>query len=200
MDVKAEEFVTAITGTCNPDSFAFSYTRTNVNDTIQRFFCDDLGDIFVWVYWFENGVNFDSCKSILTVLDPDSFCTGNIFRVFGYVLTENSVPVEGVNMNLGGMGSVSTNNTGAYRFENMESAGNYMLKPEKNDGLLEGVSTLDIIMIQRHILGSSKIISPYRLVAADVNNDDRISASDLVELKKQYSEPLYHSKTIQVGR
>ncbi|MBK7790272.1 MAG: HYR domain-containing protein [Saprospiraceae bacterium] len=184
VDVKAEEFVTAITGTCNPDSFAFSYTRTNVNDTIQRFFCDDLGDIFVWVYWFENGVNFDSCKSILTVLDPDSFCTGNIFRVFGYVLTENSVPVEGVNMNLGGMGSVSTNNTGAYRFENMESAGNYMLKPEKNDGLLEGVSTLDIIMIQRHILGSSKIISPYRLVAADVNNDDRISASDLVELKK----------------
>ena len=77
-----------------------------------------------------------------------------------------------------------TGKDGSYRFDAMPSSGNYMLKPEKNDGLLEGVSTLDVIMIQRHILGAAKILSPYRLVAADVNNDDKISASDLVELKK----------------
>nr|HRD06544.1 dockerin type I domain-containing protein [Saprospiraceae bacterium] len=184
VDVKAEEFITAITGTCNPDMFQFAYSRDNVNDTIKRYFCDDIGDIFVWIYWYENGVNFDSCKSVLTILDPNNFCTGNIFRVYGQVLTENSVPVEAVNMNLDGMGTVLTGKDGSYRFDAMPSSGNYMLKPEKNDGLLEGVSTLDVIMIQRHILGASKIQSPYRLVAADVNNDDKVSASDLVELKK----------------
>lgn len=185
VDVEAEEFVLYINGTCDPDTFKFSYSRTDINDTIRRYFCDDIGDILVWIYWYdESGVNFDSCKSIVTILDPNDFCTGNIFRVFGQVLTENSVPVEAVNMRLDGMGSVFTGKDGSYRFNSMPSAGNYMLKPEKNDGLLEGVSTLDVIMIQRHILGASKIISPYRLVAADVNNDDKISASDLVELKK----------------
>jgi hypothetical protein len=49
---------------------------------------------------------------------------------------------------------------------------------------MNGVSTLDLVMIQRHIINVSRIQSPYRLVAADVNNDSRISAADLLQLRK----------------
>jgi len=39
-------------------------------------------------------------------------------------------------------------------------------------------------MIQRHILGLETITSPYKLVAADINNDQIINGIDLVELRK----------------
>ncbi len=39
-------------------------------------------------------------------------------------------------------------------------------------------------MIQRHILGIQAITSPYKLLAADVNNSRSITASDLVHLRK----------------
>jgi len=49
---------------------------------------------------------------------------------------------------------------------------------------LNGVSTLDLIWIQRHILGIETLDSPYKMLAADVNNNEAISATDLIELRK----------------
>jgi hypothetical protein len=46
------------------------------------------------------------------------------------------------------------------------------------------VSTLDLVRIQRHILGLEKFTTPKQFIAADVNNDQRINVSDLVELRK----------------
>lgn len=185
VDVHAREFVDQLQGTCNPQIHMYSYSRTILMDSVRRFPCDSLGDRIVWVYHYKNGLMIDSCKSIVTILDPNGFCTGNIFRVIGNVNTENFVPVKGVEMNLGeGMPKVFTDETGHYTIPDMIPDGDYMMQPIKDDGILEGVSTLDLIMIQRHILGSQKIQSAYRMIAADINNDNRISAADLVELRK----------------
>ncbi len=54
----------------------------------------------------------------------------------------------------------------------------------KNDDYLNGVTTLDLILIQRHILGLDIFDQSRKYVAADVNNDTRVSAADLVELRK----------------
>lgn len=39
-------------------------------------------------------------------------------------------------------------------------------------------------MIQRHILDIQSFTSPYKLIASDANNDGKISASDLTDLRK----------------
>jgi hypothetical protein len=39
-------------------------------------------------------------------------------------------------------------------------------------------------LIQRHILNTNKLGSAYKVISADINNDERISAADLVELRK----------------
>jgi uncharacterized protein YjdB len=185
VDVKAREFIDFIAGTCSPEEHMYSYSRTVVTDTTKRFTCDSLNDRRVFVYHYKNGVLVDSCKSIVTILDPSGFCTGIIFRVVGEINTENFVPVKDVEINLGeNMPKVMTDVNGRFSLPNMVPNGNYMLQPLKNDGILEGVSTLDLIMIQRHILGSAKINSAYRMIAADVNNDNKITAADLVELRK----------------
>jgi len=46
------------------------------------------------------------------------------------------------------------------------------------------VSTLDLVLIQKHILGIELLDSPYKILAADIDNDKQITAIDLVELRK----------------
>ena len=55
---------------------------------------------------------------------------------------------------------------------------------ENNNNPLNGVSTLDLVLISKHILGTQTINSNYAKIAADVNNNGSISTADLVELRK----------------
>ena len=49
---------------------------------------------------------------------------------------------------------------------------------------MNGVSTLDLVKIQKHILGKSILDSEFKQIAADANDDGRISALDLLEIRK----------------
>ena len=77
-----------------------------------------------------------------------------------------------------------TSEQGGYAFESLDMYKNYMVRPSKNDDALNGVSTLDIVLIQKHILGLEVITDPYLRIAADVNGSKSISGTDLVELRK----------------
>ncbi|MEM9547067.1 MAG: T9SS type A sorting domain-containing protein [Bacteroidota bacterium] len=50
------------------------------------------------------------------------------------------------------------------------------------DEYLNGINILDLVLIQRHILDLN-VLSEYELLAADVNQDGEIEASDLSELR-----------------
>ena len=58
----------------------------------------------------------------------------------------------------------------------------YEVTGGSTEDYLNGISTLDLVLIQRHILGQQLLDSPYKMIAADVNNDDKITAVDLVVL------------------
>ena len=60
----------------------------------------------------------------------------------------------------------------------------YQLTAHKEDNYLNGVSTLDLVLIQKHILGLTSLDSPYKVIAADANNNETVSATDLIELRK----------------
>ena len=40
---------------------------------------------------------------------------------------------------------------------------------------MNGVSTLDLVLIQKHILGSRSIETPYKMIAADIDNNNDIT-------------------------
>jgi len=56
--------------------------------------------------------------------------------------------------------------------------------PFKKDNLLNGVSTYDLILISRHILGLEALGDPYKMVAADANKARDITTFDIVEIRK----------------
>ena len=41
-----------------------------------------------------------------------------------------------------------------------------------------------MVLIQRHLLGLSELDNPYKVIAADINNSESITASDLLQLRK----------------
>ena len=49
---------------------------------------------------------------------------------------------------------------------------------------MDGVTVTDIVLLHRHIIGIEAFSNPYQLIAADVNNDGKVSTRDIVELQR----------------
>lgn len=59
--------------------------------------------------------------------------------------------------------------------------------------------TYDLLLISKHLTGTKIFDNPYKRIAADINNDCKISISDLIELRRLILIPGLKLKTIQVG-
>ena len=73
---------------------------------------------------------------------------------------------------------------GSYYFQDLESNESYTISSFKEDEAINGVTTLDLVMIQRHLLQSTFLDSPYKVIAADIDNNQRVSSIDLIHLRK----------------
>ena len=106
--------------------------------------------------------------------------------VRGEVYNENNQMIEDVEVQVNGSGISSMELTvedGFYDFI-LPMNNNYEITPTRNDNPLNGISTMDLVLMSQHILGINTLDSPYKLIAADINNSGTITAFDLVELRK----------------
>ena len=147
---------------------------------------DSSGMAMVPLYvWDQNG-NVDFCLVRLRIIDNMGVGEG---RIAGDIVTEIGEEVEGVMTELRSDNPsfpeyYMTDSDGDYAFENVPFNEDYVISGQKNDDILNGVSTLDLLLIQRHVLGQEILDSPYKMIAADINNDKQISSIDLIELRK----------------
>ena len=104
-----------------------------------------------------NKVVQDYCSTFITVQDNFNVCnTAGRIVVNGSVMTENDLPVKDVSVSLeGSEKTMMTGNNGAYSFADVTAGGSYLVKPFKNDDHLNGISTLDLVMIQSCLLYTS---------------------------------------------
>jgi len=109
---------------------------------------------------------------------------GEVASAFGDMMDNVDVFLSTQEATYGDAISTLTDEIGNYAFANMPMGGTYFVDPQKTDDVLNGVTTLDIILIQQHVLGLKEIDNPYLKYAADVNNDSRISSLDLVDLRR----------------
>ncbi|MCC6460635.1 MAG: HYR domain-containing protein [Saprospiraceae bacterium] len=79
--------------------------------------------------------------------------------------------------------SVNTNDQGLYHFQ-AGTKDSYQVTPGRDGDDINGVSTLDMLLINKHILGLEPLNSPYKLIAADANNSRSVTTFDIVELRK----------------
>ena len=62
--------------------------------------------------------------------------------------------------------------------------GSYSITPVKDDNPSNGLTTYDLVLISKHILGIESLNSPYKMVAADANRSGSITTFDIVEFRK----------------
>jgi len=116
----------------------------------------------------------------------------------GEVFTKQDQAISGVEMRLAENPSFAdfdkkiTDEFGTYLFNQLEKGSPYFVKGYNNEDALNGVSTLDLIQIQKHLLGITPFTTLDQFIAADINHNGNISVLDLVELRKlilgKYSE------------
>ncbi len=73
---------------------------------------------------------------------------------------------------------------GSFAFGSNPVGFNYTITAKKEDVFSNGVSTLDLVLIQKHILGIDPFTNPHLSIAADVNGSQSVSGSDLVTLRQ----------------
>lgn len=150
--------------------------------------CDDVEDspnevqVTVW----DQSWNSDYCTVTLDV-QANSGCTGA--RVAGNVSRTSTEMVKNVQVKLTNTNNnetklAMTDQGGMFEFFGMSNGSNYLVAPEKDDDPLNGVSTLDLVLMQRHILNINRFDHAHKYLAGDINRDNKITANDLVELRK----------------
>lgn len=75
-----------------------------------------------------------------------------------------------------------TTGDGSYGFRSVHS--NHDIRPYKNDDTPNGLSTLDLIIIQRHVLGIETFTNPYTMIAADADGSKNVNILDILELQQ----------------
>jgi len=166
--------------------YSFSETRSEKSLVISETDLDQNGQLQLDIYVWDECGNNDYC--VVTV-SFSGIGTGAMAFIQGSVTTELGESVQDVETelmsNLAGYPHYNMSAaTGEYAFSDNPIFNFYSISGKKNDDYLNGISTLDLVLIQRHILGVEALNSPYKMIAADVNNDSSISAIDLIDLRK----------------
>lgn len=189
--IKARDFDRGSTDNCNPGAtcgqcytqLRFSFSGTDPKDSLRTFTQDDVGlnELDMWV-WDVAG-NRDYCT--VTVYIQDNVANGNL--VAGTVKTETDDKLADVKINAEDLVghetmTATTSANGLFQFD-MPSDRSYRFGAQKTGDYVNGLTTLDLVIIQKHLLGIKAIANPYKLMAADANNDKKVTTSDILALR-----------------
>ncbi len=121
----------------------------------------------------------------LGALDPPD--TLPTYTLEGIILNEKYLGVSGVQLKIDGdtvHRTVMTDTGGVYRFYNLPSRFVYELTTLKDTNLVNGVTTFDMVLVRKQILGVDTFSTPYKHIAADVNASGTVTTFDLVAMRK----------------
>ncbi len=171
---------TAIRSGGDPDS-----AQANIT-----FACEDLESFYELDIWVtdENG-NRDFCTVSVLVSGSCDFEPGSSAIIAGRLFTEEGEMVDQAEVTIQSPSlseypiSMITSQNGEYAFPSNPVLSDYSVNVLRDGDYLNGVTTADLIAIQRHIVGQRVFDSPYKVIAADVNNDERVSVLDVVVLR-----------------
>ena len=208
VEIWASDFDNGSFDNCSSsDELRASFSQ-NTNDTRRLFTCDELTsqsqEFSLDVYITDPSGNFDFCTATLVVQDNQDVCgnganddddddddenAGNRVALGGHIYNANNEMLESVELVIQATlpefpRTTATDVDGTYAFSDLAAANDYVVKPNSEGDYRNGVNTLDLVKIQRHILGLEVLPTPHKMIAADINNDERLTPADLLQLRK----------------
>ncbi|MBK8566422.1 MAG: HYR domain-containing protein [Saprospiraceae bacterium] len=171
---------------CDEDlKLSFSADSTNTSITFNCFNQNTTTFVDIWVT--DDAGNQAFCTTQITVQDNANGCADPLVNfISGRIANEEEEGIEGVQIHLNGDNNVSaeTNGEGVYYLNGLDPGGDYTVVASHDVEPLNGVSTFDLVLISKHILGVTLLDSPYKIIAADANRSNSVTTFDLVEIRK----------------
>jgi len=155
--------------------------------TILIFQVSEIGIADVELWAKDQAGNTSYCQSKIYIIDASGSCdTG-----FGFYAhsPKDSAAIQGANVDVD---KITCQNDSSHSnmplpynaFGSLSRPGDLLfVTPSKSDHPLNGVSTYDLALISKYILGLATL-SPYQLIAADANEDGKVTAFDIVLLRQ----------------
>ncbi|MCB0704288.1 MAG: T9SS type A sorting domain-containing protein [Saprospiraceae bacterium] len=115
------------------------------------------------------------------LISPAAFA--QMVTISGTFINPLGQGVEGAPVIVNGDLLTLSNADGSYSFE-VPQGGDYTIAPFYDENTSTGVTTLDLVIIAKHILYVNPLDNPYQIIAADANGSCTLTAIDLVEIRK----------------
>lgn len=204
-----QDFILQVSDNCTPAGALDFGIRLSGNgmgfpaDTSLTFGVCDQGyyPVQIWVR-DEYGLS-NACNSYVLVQENQGLCVCNEFadiQVQGCARTADSTRLDEyrIRVNLQGTplqgAPISQfveqdlqDSCFTVAFPDLPLNGNYtgsVRAGRSGNDPLDGVSTFDLVLINRHILGQQPLENFYQVLAADVNQSNSISTFDIIEIRK----------------
>ncbi len=174
-------------------SISFSQDTSDISRTLT---CDDLvngiaGEIPLEIWVTDQTGNQEKCDVSIILQDNNNVCEDQQSNatIAGKISMENGKTISGIQVMYNCAietysDTMMTMDNGIFEVHDIPGNLNYTLRPSYASTPNAGVSTLDIVLTQRHILELAPFDNPYDIIAADVTSDKRISGGDLVIMRK----------------
>lgn len=108
------------------------------------------------------------------------------YPISGKVQTHGGQAMAGVKIQLTGAiaDSTTTDNAGNYQFNDVPSGLSYTITPSYSGSALNGVTTYDMVLFSKHLLGTQDLDSPWKIIAGDANKSNTFTTFDMVDIRK----------------
>ncbi len=126
-----------------------------------------------------------SCVTNVTAKSNAIVMTVNyLYTINGTIKSPLGTVIPTVTVGLNGNQSIITDLNGNYSFT-VSADSSFIVMPTKSNDVVvaNGVNGTDISLVQSHILKKVILNSPYKLIAADVNNDGVVNGTDIALIK-----------------
>ena len=178
-----------------PEDLIFSFSQ-DINDDNRIIICDDIingiSQIFTFEFWVTDEYgNQERCEVSFIVQDNADACPNGTIKgkIAGKVMTQRDKYIPNVELDYSASidtfsGMEMTDADGVFELESTPEYLKYVFRPSFESNPNYGVTTLDLVMIQQHILEIRTFDNPYDIIASDVSQNKKITSSDLLTMRK----------------
>ena len=123
--------------------------------------------------------------NVFKAMDHGDICNPSVasVNVEGMIALQSGTMMEDVEVVLDNGSNALSQPNGLFSID-ADNCETQTLTLGKEDNPKNGVTTFDLVLIQAHILGNELLDSPYKMIAADVNQSTTITTFDMVEIRR----------------
>ena len=159
--------------------------------------CEDINNAYVGRLAKSWNLGATPQSRLRDWLDPDqtgqvqipslpNIVAGQLMTIHGQITDPSGRPVKNTMITVSGGSeqTLMTDADGLFEITSVPRTSQYIITPSKTDNPTNGVNAIDLIAIQKHLLGKDTFDLDWQYIAADATNNASLSVGDIVLLQR----------------